>query len=48
MRSRFSAFALGETEYLWRTLHPEHPDRVRGHDALVAELWPAAKAFEAS
>lgn len=38
MRSRFSAFALGETEYLWRTLHPEHPDRVRGRDALVAEL----------
>lgn len=27
MRSRFSAFAKKEVEYLVRTLHPEHEDR---------------------
>lgn len=27
MRSRYSGFALKEVPYLWRTLHPEHPDR---------------------
>ena len=27
MRSRFTAFALGNWPYLWRTLHPDHVDR---------------------
>lgn len=27
MRSRFTAFAVGEWAYLWRTLHPDHVDR---------------------
>ena len=27
MRSRYSAFALREVAYLWKTLHPDHPDR---------------------
>ena len=27
MRSRYAAFALGEAEYLVRTLHDDHPDR---------------------
>jgi SEC-C motif-containing protein len=27
MRSRFSAFAKGEVDHLWRTLHPDHDDR---------------------
>jgi SEC-C motif-containing protein len=31
MRSRYSAFAVGEAEYLWKTLHADHPDR-GGHD----------------
>ncbi len=30
MRSRFSAYALGDWPYLWRTLHRSHVDR-RGH-----------------
>jgi SEC-C motif domain protein len=40
MRSRYAAFALGDAAYLWRTLHPEHPDR-QGPDAeaqLVAGI----------
>lgn len=27
MRSRFSAFARGDADYLWKTLHPNHEDR---------------------
>lgn len=38
MRSRFAAFAIGDAQYLWRTLHPDHEDRARGavdkNDAL--------------
>jgi SEC-C motif-containing protein len=29
VRSRFSAFALHDDDYLWRTLHPDHEDRSR-------------------
>jgi SEC-C motif-containing protein len=38
MRSRYSAFALGEVAYLWRTLHPDHPDRAGDEAAYLAEL----------
>ena len=38
MRSRYSAFAKREVEYLYRTLHPEHPDRAQSHDEIVREL----------
>lgn len=38
MRSRYSAYALGEAEYLWNTLHPDHPSRQEDHDAFVAQL----------
>lgn len=35
MRSRYSAYALGETDHLWRTWHPRtRPARVTAHDAL--------------
>ena len=27
MRSRYSAFAKNQPDYLWRTLHRDHPDR---------------------
>lgn len=35
MRSRYAAFALGEAEYLWRTLHEAHEDRARPREAVV-------------
>ena len=38
MRSRFAAFALGDGEYLWRTLHPDHPLRARARVEVVREL----------
>lgn len=45
MRSRFSAFALNEPEYLWKTLHPMHADRslpkaevIKGIKRSIAKL----------
>jgi SEC-C motif-containing protein len=43
VRSRFSAFALGEVEYLWRTLHPDHDDRARPKAEVIAELKRASR-----
>jgi SEC-C motif domain protein len=38
MRSRYSAFALGEAEYLVRTLHADHPDRALPRADLLRSL----------
>jgi SEC-C motif-containing protein len=38
MRSRYAAFALGKAEYLWRTLHADHPDRARDRDEVLRSL----------
>jgi SEC-C motif-containing protein len=38
MRARFSAFARGELELLYRTLHPDHDDRRRPKDEVLAHL----------
>jgi SEC-C motif-containing protein len=38
MRSRFAAFAKGEVDYLWRTLHPDHDDRGGDRAAYLAHL----------
>lgn len=38
MRSRYSAFALREVAYLWKTLHPDHPDRARPEAEVLKEL----------
>ncbi len=36
MRSRYSAFAVGDTDYLWRTWHPRtRPERVEPDASLV-------------
>jgi SEC-C motif domain protein len=38
MRSRYAAFALGEAEYLVRTLHADHPDRALPRADLLRSL----------
>jgi SEC-C motif domain protein len=38
MRSRFSAYAVGDVAYLWRTLHSSHPDRAQDEQELLADL----------
>lgn len=38
MRSRYAAFARARPEYLWRTLHEDHPDRGHGEAAVIRSL----------
>ncbi len=38
MRSRYSAFALKEAAYLFRSLHPDHPDHAQGPDTLARAI----------
>jgi SEC-C motif domain protein len=46
MRSRYSAFALREVAYLWKTLHPEHPDRARPEADMLRELRTSAQSHQ--
>jgi SEC-C motif-containing protein len=46
MRSRYSAFALGEVAYLLRTLHPVHPDRARPAPEVLRELKATCTIFK--
>ena len=45
MRSRFCAFALGDGDYLFRTLHPAHALRSRPRDEVVPELSRARRTL---
>jgi SEC-C motif domain protein len=45
MRSRYAAFAVRDVAYLWRTLHPQHPDRARPEAEVTRELREAASRF---
>lgn len=45
MRSRYSAFALKQTDHLWRTLHSSHPDRKRRRDDVIRELRKNCNRF---
>ena len=46
MRSRFSAFARREVGYLWKTLHPGHPDRLRPETEVRRELLAACNRYK--
>lgn len=45
MRSRFSAFALKDAEYLWKTLHPDHADRARPKDEVIKSIQQSVRNF---
>ncbi len=46
MRSRYSAFALREVAYLWKTLHPDHPDRARPQEEYLRGLRAYAQGHQ--
>jgi SEC-C motif-containing protein len=46
MRSRFSAFALGYPDYLWRTLHASHGDRTRSQEEMLRSFRRATRTME--
>ena len=45
VRARYSAFALGEIEFLWRTLHEDHPDKKRGRDKVLSAFRAASTSL---
>ncbi len=45
VRSRFSAFALGRGEYLFRTLHPDNRQRDEPEDEVVRDFSRARQTF---
>jgi SEC-C motif-containing protein len=45
VRARYSGFALGEIEFLWKTLHPHHPDREKGRDRVLEVLRIASASY---
>ncbi len=46
MRSRFSAFSRGEWDYLWRTLHPDHPDRATPKEDVLRAMKRASERYK--
>jgi SEC-C motif-containing protein len=42
MRSRYAAFAMKRIDYLWKTLHADHPDRAEGEALALARLRRSA------
>jgi len=46
VRARYSAFALGEIEFLYRTLHSAHPDRKHPVENAKHALRTASSAFK--
>jgi SEC-C motif-containing protein len=46
MRSRYSAFALREAAWLWKSLHPDHPDRARPEAEVVRGLRAYAQSHQ--
>ena len=46
VRSRYSAFALGKIEYLYDTLHEDHPDKGKPRDQVLFALRTASQSFK--
>ena len=44
MRSRFAAFARADVDYVYRTLHPDHPERAAPEAAARRALAEGARA----
>lgn len=44
MRSRYAAFARGEVDYVYRTLHPDHADRRDPEDLVRRSIAESARA----
>lgn len=45
MRSRFSAYALGEAGYLWKTLAANHEDRGREEAAVLRDIRRSTSTY---
>ena len=45
-RSRYSAFALAEIDYLVRSLHPDHPDRSLPPELMRSSIREACRKYK--
>jgi SEC-C motif-containing protein len=46
MRSRFSAFALDNAAYLWKTLHSRHPEKQKPEADVLRSMRRASRQHE--
>lgn len=46
MRSRYSAYAMKEAPYLWKTLAASHEDRRRAEEEVLREIRHSASVFK--
>ena len=46
LRSRYAGFAIGEADYLLRTLHEDHPDRQKPKERTLTALKLAASTLK--
>ena len=46
VRSRYAAYAVGDVDYLWRTLHPGHEDRALPEALARETLRDTARSFK--
>jgi len=46
VRSRYSAFALGKVDYLYDTLHDDHPDKGKPREQVLFALRAASQSFK--
>jgi len=46
VRARFCAFVRKDVDYLWKTLHPDHPDRQSDEGELKRALRETAQRFK--
>lgn len=46
VRSRYSGFALGKVDYLYDTLHDDHPDKGKPRDQVLLALRMASQSFK--
>jgi len=46
VRSRYSAFALGKIDYLYDTLHEDHPDKGKSREQVLFALRTASQSFK--
>ncbi len=46
LRSRYAGFAIGEVDYLWKTLHEDHQDRKKPKDRTLTALKLASSTLK--
>ncbi|HTJ81055.1 MAG TPA: YchJ family metal-binding protein [Polyangiaceae bacterium] len=46
VRARYAAYAVGDADFLWKTLHPRHEDKALPEELAKRSLSETAKTFK--